>query len=145
MIGHRLSGSEALEKAISWAAETMRAEGLEVRLQPVQVPRWVRGKESLTVVSPRERELRILGLGNSVGTPAGGITAPVVVVGSFDELEALGRENVEGKIVVYAVEWEGYGRTVQYRSRGASRAAALGAVAALTRSATGNSLNTPHT
>jgi hypothetical protein len=145
VIGHRLSGSEALEDAIDWAAETMEAEGLQVRKQPVQVPRWVRGSESLTVVSPGERGLRILGLGDSVGTPPEGITAPIVVVGSFEELEALGREKVEGKIVVYAVEWEGYGATVQFRSHGASRAAALGAVAALTRSATGHSLDTPHT
>ncbi len=145
VIGHRLSGSAALEEAISWAAETMEAEGLQVRTQPVLVPHWVRGKESLTVVAPHERELRILGLGNSVGTPPEGLTAPVVVVGSFEELEALGREKVEGKIVVYAVEWNGYGATVQFRSRGPSRAAALGAVAALTRSATGHSLSTPHT
>jgi hypothetical protein len=145
VMGHRLSGSRALEEAISWAAETMESEGLQVRTQPVQVPHWVRGKESLTVVEPGQRELRILGLGNSVGTPTEGITAPVVVVGSFEELEALGRPGVEGKIVVYAVEWEGYGATVQFRSRGPSRAAALGAVAALTRSATGHSLNTPHT
>ncbi|NIM02377.1 MAG: M20/M25/M40 family metallo-hydrolase [Acidobacteria bacterium] len=145
VIGHRLSGSPGLEQAIDWAVETMQAEGLRVHKQPVMVPHWVRGRESLVVLEPRERELRILGLGNSVGTPPEGITAPVVIVGSFEELEALGRERVEGKIVVYAVEWEGYGRTVQFRSRGASRAAALGAVAALIRSATGHSLNTPHT
>jgi Zn-dependent M28 family amino/carboxypeptidase len=145
IIGHRMSGSVALEQAIDWAAETMESEGLVVRKQPVMVPHWVRGEESASVVSPVERELPILGLGRSVGTPEGGITAPVVVVGSFDELEALGRENVEGKIVVYAVDWEGYGRTVRYRGAGASRAAALGAVAALVRSATGLSVASPHT
>ncbi len=145
VIGHRLSGSKGLEEAIDWAVETMQSEGLSVRKQSVMVPHWVRGRESLVVLEPRMRELRILGLGDSVGTPPEGITAPVVVVGGFEELEQLGREKVEGKIVVYAVEWEGYGRTVQFRSRGPSRAAALGAVAALTRSATGNSLNTPHT
>ncbi|MFQ5767561.1 MAG: M20/M25/M40 family metallo-hydrolase, partial [Acidobacteriota bacterium] len=145
VIGHRLSGSEALEKAIDWAVERMRKEGLQVRKQPVNVPHWVRGKESAQVVSPVRRSLPITGLGNSVGTPAGGLTAEVAVVGSFEELEALGREKIEGKIVLYAVEWEGYGRTVQYRSRGPSKAAALGAVAVLTRSATGRSLATPHT
>ncbi len=144
-IGHRLSGSDALERAIDWAEERMTAEGLTVRRQPVMVPHWVRGRERAAVVAPIERELSILGLGNSVGTPAGGITAPLVVVGSFEELEQLGREGVEGRIVLYAVEWEGYGRTVRYRSAGPSRAAALGAVAALTRSATGSSLSTPHT
>jgi len=145
VIGHRLSGSEALETAIDWAVGRMAAEGLEVSKQPVMVPHWVRGRESAAVVTPVQRPLEILGLGNSVGTPPDGITAPVVVVGGFDELEALGREQVEGKIVLYAVDWEGYERTVQYRRRGPSRAAALGAVAVLTRSATGRSLSTPHT
>ncbi|MCP3961392.1 MAG: M20/M25/M40 family metallo-hydrolase [bacterium] len=145
VIGHRLSGSTALEDAIDWAVERMETEGLTVRKQPVMVPHWVRGEERAAVVAPVRREMNILGLGNSVGTPEGGVTAPVVVVGSFEELEALGREKVEGKIVVYAVGWEGYGKTVQFRSHGPSRAAALGAVAALTRSATGSSLSTPHT
>lgn len=144
-IGHRLSGSDGLERAIAWADETMRAEGLDVTLQPVMVPHWVRGEEHARVVAPVERRLSILGLGNSVGTGGETIEAPVVVVRSFDELEALGRPAVEGKIVLYAVEWEGYGRTVQYRGGGASAAARLGAVAALVRSATGNSLYTPHT
>ena len=144
-IGHRLSGSAALEQAIEWAAETMESEGLTVRKQSVMVPHWVRGEEGASVLTPVERRLPILGLGNSVGTPPGGITAPIVVVGSFEELEELGRDNIEGKIVVFAVEWMGYGRTVRYRSAGASRAAALGAVAALTRSATGLSVASPHT
>jgi Zn-dependent M28 family amino/carboxypeptidase len=145
-IGNRLSGSPGLEKAIAWASEGMKADGLEgVRVQPVKVPRWVRGREGARVVSPVERELPILGLGMSVGTPGDGITAPVVVVRSFDELAALGRGKVEGRIVVFAPDWEGYGRTVRYRSSGASAAAKLGAVAALVRSATGRSIASPHT
>ncbi len=145
-IGHRLSGSQALERATRWASDRMREEGLEsVTLQPAMVPHWVRGEEHARVVAPIERRMSILGLGNSVGTPPEGIEAPVVVVGSFDELHALHRSQVEGRIVLYAVEWEGYGRTVRYRSAGASEAARLGAVAALVRSATGNSLYTPHT
>ena len=144
-IGHRLSGSTGLERAIRWADETMRAEGLDHVLQPVMVPHWVRGEEHARVVAPVERRLSILGLGNSVGTGGETLEAPVVVVGSFDELEALGREAVEGRIVLFAVEWEGYGRTVRYRAGGPSAAARLGAVAALVRSATGRSLYTPHT
>ncbi|MDY7094999.1 MAG: M20/M25/M40 family metallo-hydrolase [Acidobacteriota bacterium] len=146
VIGHRLSGSPQLEEAIDWALQRMREDGLDTaHRQPVMVPHWVRGDESAEVLAPRPRRLNILGLGRSVGTPPEGITAPVVVVESFDELEALGREAVEGKIVAYAVPWVGYRGTVAYRSRGASRAAALGAVAVLVRSATGSSLDTPHT
>ena len=145
-IGPRLSGSSGLERAIEWAHATMEEEGLEnVRLQAVKVPHWVRGKESAEVLSPLEKPLGILGLGGSVGTPPEGITAPVVVVRSFDELEALGHERVEGKIVLYAVPWMSYPRNREYRDAGASRAAKLGAVAALIRSATDRSLYTPHT
>lgn len=144
-IGHRLSGSEGLERAIAWAVETMRAEGLEVRTQAAMVPHWVRGRESLEVLGPVPRPLAMLGLGMSVGTPSEGITAPVLVVRDFDELEARGRAAVDGKIVVFAVEWKGYGPTVRYRVAAASRAAALGARAVLVRSATGSSLYTPHT
>lgn len=145
-IGHRLSGSPSLQAAIDWAFEEMQAEGLDkVWRQPVKVPHWVRGHESATLLEPIERPLDILGLGRSVGTPEGGITAPVVVVDSFEDLEARGREQVAGKIVLYAVPWMGYGKNREYRGKGASRAAALGAVAALIRSATPTSLYTPHT
>jgi hypothetical protein len=150
-IGHRLSGSPGLEAAIAWAHAGMKAEGLEARLQPVKVPRWIRGRESLRVVAPVARDLPLLGLGLSVGTPREGITAPVVVVRDEAELKALGRPRVEGKIVVFASEWgegtpfEGYRRTVRYRSGGASAAARLGGLAALVRSATGRSIASPHT
>jgi hypothetical protein len=105
----------------------------------------VRGRESAEVVAPFARPLAMLGLGMSIGTPPEGITAPVVVVSNFEELEALGREKVAGKIVLFDMPWEGYGRTVRYRSVGHSRAARLGAVAVLIRSVTGRSLYTPHT
>ena len=145
-IGNRLSGSESLDRAVHWAADGMREDGLEnVRLQPVKVPRWLRGRESARVVSPTQRELHVLGLGLSVGTPEAGITAPAVVATSFDALAALGREKVAGKIVVFVPEWEGYGKTVRYRGGGASAAAKLGAVAVLVRSVTPRSLATPHT
>ncbi len=145
-IGHRLSGSTSLEKAVAWAGERMNAEGLEkVWLQPVKVPHWVRGPAEAKVISPRERPLQILALGGSVATPPGGITAPAVVADSFEALTAMGREKVEGKIVIFTPQWGGYGPTVAYRGRGASAAAALGAVAVLVRSATGRSIYSPHT
>ena len=87
----------------------------------------------------------MLGLGGSVATPPGGITAEVVSVASFDALNALGREKVAGKIVLFNVPYEGYGKTVVYRGSGASRAAKLGAVAMLIRSVGSLAMQTPHT
>lgn len=143
--GPRLSGSVALERALDWILEAMEADGLEnVRADPVMVPHWVRGEESLELLSPRRRQLPMLGLGGSVGTPPGGIRAEVLVVGSFDELEARADE-ARGRIVLFDVPFEGYGRTVQYRSNGAVAAARAGAVASLIRSVGPESMQSPHT
>jgi carboxypeptidase Q len=143
--GHRLSGSESLERSIDWMLEAMRADGLDnVRGEPVVVPHWVRGEESATLVEPRRLDLPMLGVGNSVGTPPEGITAEVLVVGSFDELEARADE-VPGRIVLFNVPFTTYGETVRYRVRGASEAARYGAVAGLVRSVGPVSLQTPHT
>jgi carboxypeptidase Q len=143
--GHRLAGSKSLENAIDWAIGEMSRDGLEnVRGEKVMVPHWVRGRESAEIVAPVRHPLVMLGLGNSVGTPPGGIEAEAIVVRSFDELDARGAA-LKGKIVVYNVPWTGYGPTVQYRSTGASRAAAHGAVAMLLRSVGQPGLRTPHT
>jgi carboxypeptidase Q len=144
-IGNRLSGSDSLTRAIEWAVSEMKRDRLDnVRAEKVMVPHWVRGEESLELIEPRALKLPVLGLGNSEGTPAGGVTAEAVVVRNFDELEALG-ERVRGKVVVYNVPFTTYGQTVAYRGAGASRAAKYGAVAAIVRSVTPVSLQTPHT
>lgn len=144
-IGNRLSGSQSLERAIEWAIAEMKRDGLDnVHAERVMVPHWVRGEESLEMLTPVPRKLTMLGLGNSIGTTAEGIAAESVVVRSFSELEALG-EQLRGKIVVYNVPFTNYGATVQYRLSGASRAARYGAVAALVRSITPVSLQSPHT
>ena len=144
-IGNRISGSQNLERAIEWAVAEMKRDGLDnVRSEKVMVPHWVRGEESLEMLTPVPRKLQMLGLGNSIGTPAEGIAAQAVVVRNFAELEKLG-EQVRGKIVVYNVPFTNYGATVVYRLQGASRAARYGAVAALVRSITPVSLQTPHT
>ena len=143
--GHRLSGSQALEDAIDWAVEQMKKDGLEnVRKEPVKVPHWVRGRESLEIIAPRPHQLVMLGLGNSVGTPADGVEGELLVVRNYQELDAAG-ERVKGKIVLYNVPFTTYGETVQFRSGGPSRAAALGAVATLVRAVGPPGLRTPHT
>jgi hypothetical protein len=145
-IGNRLSGSVGLERAVAWSAEQMKAAGLSnVRIIPTKVPHWVRGAESARMVAPLDKSLHMLGLGMSIGTPPGGITAEVAAVTTFDDLAKLGREKIQGKIVLYNEEFRGYGPTRVYRATGAARAAAFGAVAALVRSATPLAMQIPHT
>jgi carboxypeptidase Q len=143
--GNRLSGSENLDGAIKWAADQMRRDGLEnVRLDPVKVPHWVRGAESLEIIAPGRHPLAMLGLGNSIGTLPDGIQADLLAVRSFQELDASG-DRVRGRIVLFNVPFTTYGETVAYRSDGPSRAAAKGAVAALVRAVGPPGLRTPHT
>ncbi len=143
--GPRLSGSDNLERAIDWAVETMKKDGFEnVHKEPVMVPKWVRGEESLDLVEPVRQKLPLLGLGNSVGTPYGGFESDVIVVKSFDEMEKRAAE-IKGKIVLFNGEWVNYGVTNQFRTAGPSRAAKVGAIAALVRSVGPTGLRTPHT
>jgi carboxypeptidase Q len=141
-VGHRLSGSAGMERAVAWGMRNFELWGLEPRAEEIMVPVWVRGPASLTQHTPIERSLAVLALGGTVATPPAGIRAPAVVVHSFDELDQV---DVDGKIVVYDVPFTTYGETVQYRGRGASEASHRGAVAALVRSVTPTSLSTPHT
>jgi carboxypeptidase Q len=142
-IGPRLSGSKNLERAVDWAAEQMRRDGLSnVRKQKVMVPVWTRGEESARIVEPAEHPLFLLGLGGSVGTPPKGIVAEVVPVKSWEELT---EERCRGKIVLFNVPFSTYGAVVPFRTQGAGRAAKVGAVATLVRSLGPRSLRTPHT
>ena len=144
-VGPRLVGSPAMQRAAAWAERTMVAAGCDsVWTEPVTVPHWTRGREWARCTAPVEFDLTMTGLGLSDGTPAEGVEAELLVVRDFDELEARAAE-AAGRIVLFNPEWEGYGSTVQYRSRGASRAARHGAVAVLIRSVTPSSLATPHT
>ena len=152
-IGHRSAGTPSYDRAAAWSVEQLAAIGLaNPRLENVPINRWERGRESLTLVTPGgPRAIPMLGLGRSVGTPPEGITGEVVVVHDFDELERV-KDTVKGKIVLYnfpmkeqSESFNGYGEAVAYRSGGASRAAAHGAIAALVRSVTTRSMRTPHT
>jgi carboxypeptidase Q len=144
-VGHRLSGSAQLDRAIAWAAAEMKRDGLEnVHTEKVMVPKWVRGTESAEVVAPSHHLLAMLGLGGSVGTPKDGIEAPVVVVHGFEELEAHASE-LSGRIVLLNVAFTNYPETSRYRRAGASRAARHGAVAVLVRSIGPDGFRLPHT
>jgi Zn-dependent M28 family amino/carboxypeptidase len=150
-IGKRLSGSPPLNTAVEWGAELMKKAGLQnVQIQPVMVPHWVRGNELATITYKGQagtivKPLHMLGLGMSIATPKGGITAPAVFVHDFAELDKLADADVKGKIVVFNPGWHGYGVGSMYRTGGPSRAAAKGAAAVLVRSATGLAMRIPHT
>ncbi len=153
-IGHRLSGSESLNQALDWAVKRMQQDGHEnVRKEKVMVRKWVRGREYLEMVTPRECPIPMLGLGGSIATPTEGITAPVIVVDNKDELDALPDESIRNRMVVFnfpMAAWNptsgsGYGEAVRYRTNGARWAAERGGLAALVRSAGAYSLQTPHT
>lgn len=144
--GPRMSCTDALEKATDYVQDAMKTGGLEnVHTEEVIAPQWIRGYEKADLVQPWKRDLPILGLGSTIGTPRGGIIADVVAYETFEEFDKIPQEQVEGKIVVFVPKWEGYGKTVQYRSNAASVAARKGAVAALIRSVTPFSISSPHT
>ena len=145
MFGPRLSGSKNLEKSIDWIIREMKNDGLSnVRGERVKVPTWIRGEESLKILVPFERELKVLGVGGSIATSKGGIRGEVVVVDSFEELDKI-KDIVKGKIVLYNVPFTSYGETVQYRYDGPNRAAEYGAIGSLIRSIGSSSMDTPHT
>ncbi|MGE0787224.1 MAG: M20/M25/M40 family metallo-hydrolase [Sandaracinaceae bacterium] len=158
-IGHRLSGTDALERAVSWAGhELEQIDGVEVTIDPVEVDRWVRGEESLAIVTGRGRRERVepiamIGLGGSVGTNGDSVEGELVVLGSLEELEARG-EDVRGKVVLFDVPMPpyeeaelhtGYGDVVGVRYGGPAAAAAHGAIAVLIRSLTNDADSPPHT
>ena len=161
-IGARPAGSPQANFAAQYVAGELRKLGLDVRLEKVTVPHWVRGEETAALVefpgmAPGTTQKVVLtALGGSVATPAQGITAEVVVVNDLEELSALGRNKVEGKIVLFNARFDkqlaamghggqAYGQAVIYRAIGASAAAGQGAVAALVRSVGGADYRIPHT
>ena len=161
-IGPRPVGSPQAQAAIDYVAGELRGLGLEIRLEPVQARRWIRGLETAELVeypgqvAGTTQKIVLTALGGNKPTPVEGISAEVVVAGSFAELERMGRQNVAGKIVLFSVAFdkqkaanglagEAYDEAVVYRAKGARKAAELGAVASLIRSVGGADYRLPHT
>ena len=161
LIGPRLSGSAGAAAAVEQVADAMRKIGAKVTLQPVKVPHWVRGEEKAQLVDYAGRpsgitqKVVLSALGGSGATPAAGLTAPVIVVRDFDELNARKAE-VKGSIVLFDVAFDdemakggqagkAYGRGSNYRGNGPRVAQELGAVGALVRSVGGADFRLTHT
>jgi carboxypeptidase Q len=160
-VGPRPAGSAGQAAAIAQVAAAMRALGAQVTLQPTKVPHWVRGEEraELTDYPGRpeglSQRLHLTALGSSAATPASGLTARVIVAHDFDDLHALGAQ-VRGSIVLFDSHFDqqladngesgvAYGQSTRYRTNGPAEAAAMGAVAALVRSAGNGAYRLPHT
>src|SRR5215470_14759710 len=161
-IGPRQSGSSQAAAAVEYVRQQMHDLGLEVRLEPITVGHWVRGKEQAQLVRypgqviDAHQKVVVTALGNSLPTPPEGVTAPVIVVETFEQLARLTSDEVKGKAVLFnhrfdefaaqAGRWEqAYGSVVPYRIEGPFRAAQKGAVAALVRSTGSTASRLPHT
>jgi hypothetical protein len=156
-IGGRLCGSPQAAKAVEWAKKVLQQMQLDsVYTQKVMVHHWERGeKETAGIVSAKfgSKDVSICALGESVGTPANGISAQVVEVKSLDEVKKLGKEKITGKIVFFNRPmdpmdyntFEAYGGAVDQRGHGAAEAAKYGAIGVLVRTMTLDDNNIPHT
>ena len=176
-IGPRLSGSENAEKAIKFTHEIIEKTGVtKAYYQSVKVPHWVRSEKETAVISfidevdfenlrkddskealvkskRKSKKLNICALGGSIGTPEGGMAAKIIEIHRFSELDSIGRNGIEGKIVFYNSPmdatkintFEAYGPAVQFRSKGAINAAKYGALAVVVRSVTTAIDDYPHT
>jgi hypothetical protein len=156
-IGSRLSGSLGAERAVDFTKEELEKLGVDkVWLQPVMVPKWVRGAKEYAYIETKPGKTNIINicaLGGSVATPSLGIKANVVEVKSFEELEALGKATIEGKIVFFnrpmqadlIQTHDAYGGCVNQRYHGAVQAAKYGAIGVIVRSLNLRLDDLPHT
>ena len=156
-IGGRLSGSLSAELAVNWTKSEMELMGLDkVWLQPVMVPKWVRGTPEFAYIetSPgKTTKVNICALGGSISTPSAGLKGNLVEVKSFEELEKLGKDKIKGKIVFYnrpmdatlIDTFKAYGSCVNQRYEGAVNAIEYGASAVIVRSMNLSIDDLPHT
>jgi carboxypeptidase Q len=152
-VGQRLSGSAGMYKGEAWGVQTLTDAGAtNVYLQECMVPHWVRGKKEFAAFTKVKgsNEFNILSIGNAVGTGKAGVSAKVIEVKNFEDLNKR-KDEVEGNIVFFNYPFNktllrgAYGDAVRYRSGGASAAAKYGAVAVIVRSVTGAYDDNPHT
>lgn len=156
-IGHRLSGSPQAARAVQWGLKAMKDAGADTAwLQPVWVPRWVRGAESLTIQGAGGRNskpMRMLSLGNTSGTDGRTISAPIIMVQTISEFAALPKDQVAGKIVFFNYRFrqdlvntfEGYGDAIRYRGATPTLVSAKGGVGVIIRSLSTGLDDAPHT
>ncbi len=151
-VGQRLAGTEAEARARQWAVVKLKAMGFKnVHIEPYQMPVWVRGEESATILSPFPQKLTLAALGNSGATPAGGLTAPVVVFATYADLAAAPAGSLTGRIAYVGnamqptQDGSSYGQSGPARFVGPALAASKGAAAIVIRSIGTDHHRFPHT
>ena len=156
-IGGRLSGSIQAEQAVKYTRDQMDSLDFDrVWLQPVMVPKWVRGTPEFAYIESKPgvtNNVPITALGGSIATPRGGLKANVVEVLGIEGLEELGKDAIEGKIVffnkpmdpVLINTFEAYSKAVNQRYKGAMEAVKYGAVGVIVRSLSSRLDDYPHT
>jgi len=156
-IGGRLSGSINYDRSVKWGKDELNLIGIDsVWLQPVMIPKWVRGAPEYAHIesSPGNTiSVPIAALGGSISTPSIGISANVIEVKSFDELNNIGKDSISGKIIFFNRKmdptlintFQSYGGSVNQRTQGAAKAAKLGAIGVIVRSMTTTLDDYPHT
>jgi carboxypeptidase Q len=156
-IGGRLTGSKEAAQAVDWAEKLFRSLNVNVIKQECMVPHWVRGTKEEAMIIPATTKkgisVPVCALGGSIATPSDGLTANVIEVKNFEELEKLGKKNIQGKIIFYnrpmnssfINTFEAYGDAVPQRWAGAMKAAPYNAIGVVVRSMTLSLDDYPHT
>lgn len=156
-IGSRLSGSLNAELAVNYTKSELEKIGLDkVWLQPVMVPKWIRGNPEFAYIETAPGKtipVNLCALGGSISTPLAGIKAHVLEVQSIDQLKKTPRDSIKGKIVFFnrpmqadiISTFEAYGGCVNQRYDGAKEAARFGAIGAIVRSMNLRLDDLPHT
>jgi carboxypeptidase Q len=161
-IGARLTGSPEAAAAVERVASELRSLGAEVTLEKTTVPHWVRGEESAALTTWKgmtpgtTQKIVVTALGSSPSTSPTGLTAPVVVIDSFDQLNTKPSGSLKGKIVLFNRPFDkeltaaghpidAYAQSAVYRAIGPSTASRLGAVAVIVRTVAGEDFRLPHT
>ncbi|HTE47195.1 MAG TPA: M28 family peptidase [Gemmatimonadaceae bacterium] len=86
-IGPRLTGSPANRAANDWLLSTYKAWGVDAKNEQYGTWRdWARGTSGLELIMPRKRVLEATMHAWSAATPAGGVTADVVIIPTAKEI-----------------------------------------------------------
>jgi carboxypeptidase Q len=87
-IGGRVTGSPEMAKAVEWGVAAFRTAGVDVHTEKYSLPHaWSEGATQLEVLGPVSFPVSLVSVGLSPATPANGIEAPLVFIGTGSEAD----------------------------------------------------------